>query len=561
MESLVDARARGCVSLALIMAPACPQAAGHRSETDPASVAISLVDARADQSLDEALLLELNELLLDPVDLGRDDVSRLRVLPWLGPEQLDALRSAKAPTSAVELAALPGWNVEHAQRTRAFVRFASPQPAIRKWPRGGVRTALLRRRRDVLLDASARPLRVVARWTSLPREPVGYALAVQAPGVRLTAGDVRARHAQGLLWWSGEDRLRAASSALRAASGVLPSASLDRERVVRGTALEAGGVVQACVLVGAASRGRVALGTVGVRPARLGLFEAGVVRTRRRSWLGGAWSTRTRHAGMALEAAGSSGRAAMLAAAAWQVRRISVRARLEHASAGSLSPWSVASPSRRRSASRQALLQFRLHRARTRVEIAAAHESRRDSLGTRMWSVEHSAILLWSQQPLDLELRLRQRKRRENAVGLESFADASESRTRFIVVRVRKALQPPTWAVLEYRAVETRSLSGARTETGSAWLLQLGHRAGSVSARCIISSFSAPSGLAAPYVPEPYMAGTFSSVRLLGDGVRVASGVSIGEQQVRFRVRGACVFRADGVAGLDLEMSLSIRLR
>jgi hypothetical protein len=561
MESHVDARVRGCVALALIVASARPVAASDPgSEALPATVATSLLEARADESLDEALLLELDELLRDPVDLARDDVSRLRVLPWLGTEQLDALRAAKAPASAAELAALPSWNVEEAQRTRAFVRFAPPS-APRSRTHGSLRTAFLRTRRDVLVEASQQPLRIVARWNSLRREAVGYAAALETPAARLVAGDLRVRHAQGLLWWSGEDRLRAAGAAIRSASGVVPNRSLDRERVVRGAALEAGGVVRARLVLGDGTHGRVAAGTFGTQAPRLGLFEGGIVYTRERSWFGAAWSARTQRARLAMEVVASSGRAAMLAGAAWRVRQIAVRARLEHATAGSLSPWSAAAPARRRSRSRQGLLRVGLRRRRTHVELAAAHGMRRDSLGTRLRRSEHSASVTWSQQPVALELRLRQRIRHERAVWLESFADAADSRTRSVVIRMRRVLRSSTWVGLEYRAVETHTLSGARTDTGSAWLLQLEHRAAGVSARWILSSFSAPSGRAALYVPEPYVAGTFSSVRVHGEGIRVASGVSIGEQRVRLRARAASVLTVEGGSDLDVEMSLSLRFR
>ena len=300
--------------------------------------------------------------------------------------------------------------------------------------------------------------------------------------------------------------------------------------------------------------------TLGVPTAHLGTFEVAVLNGRTRSWTGAAWSRHGARAQLALEVASASGRRAMLAAAAWRAGRISLRGRFEHAAASALSPWSTASVTQRRSASRQGVLQGRLRLPSVHAAFAAAHAARRDSMGTRRQSWEHLASIEWSHGRYDVELRLRQRSLDERGVGLETFAVPDGSRTRAVVLRLRTALAPFTCVTLEYRAVETRRLSDARVDTGSAWVMRLDRRLGRLTLNGVASSFVAPSGRAAPYVPEPYVAGAFSSARVLGEGIRFASGISIVSRHVQFRARAASVFNRDGRTDTDVQTSLSLRL-
>ena len=556
----MDARAWAGAALVLIAVTAARLEAGDRpASSDTARVAEHLVELRAAGDLDEVLLLDLDELLADPVVLGRDDVARLRVLPWLNDAQIDALRAGAAPRSAAELAALPGWDIDAAWRTLGFIRFASA-PAPRSAARAHVRSAMLRRRRDLLLDVSVQSLRVVGRWTSTAPQPAARAVELDRAALRVVAGDMRLRHAQGLLWWSGEDRFGAGGPALRSASGLLANGSLEPGRTVHGVGLELDAIGQLGFLTGDSVHGRIVATMLAVPVPLAGTLQFGWVRGPQRAWRGVAWARQAPRADVAVELAGRSGHTAVLAAAVWRRPRSQLRARIERSTPGSLGPWSFASATRRRSATQQALLQTHFRFGRTAIDLATAHAVRRDSVGATRRSREHTAQISWSRRAYGVDVRLRERAVDERAIGLETFEAEEVSQTRSIVVGLQATTAAAQRVGVEYRAVESHRRTAAGTEVGSAWVLRLQRQAGVASLDAIVATYSAPSGYAAPYVPQPYVAGTFASQRLLGDGIRVALGLAMGPPHRRLRARGAVDMRESGRAVFEAETSLSVRL-
>ncbi len=523
-----------------------------------AGVEPALVDAHAEESLDEELLRELDALLVDPVDLGRRDPSRLSVLPWLETESLDALREA-APRSPAELAALPGWDPERAQRTRPFVRFAvaleSPTPV-----RATLRTTVLRARRDASVDVTRRPWRVVMRAADTQASPSASAVAWETPRLRGVVGDMRWRHAQGLLWWSGEERLRGGGTAVRRANGIAPHVGLDRARSVRGMALEAGRGVRTTVVVGRHAGLAVRAGVVAVPVARFGTWTGGLVRTRASRWWGVAWSKRTARVESAAELVRRDARHAWLVGVAWQGAGWRLRTRLEGAAPAARPPWAAAPASERRSAMRQALVQTRLTWRNARLELGAAESARRDSLGARRSSREVLAQLSGSHAEHTLELRVRQRDVCTRDVGVEDFGPTDVTRTRSLVVRVQRRLAAAAHLGIEYRAVEVFALEEGRRDSGSAWVLRLDQRTGSVALQAIVSSYASSSGRTAPYVPDPYVAGAIASRRVSGEGVRLACGVALERGPLGARVRAASVFAHGARTSLRAEGSLTLRV-
>lgn len=550
----MDARAGLALSLALIVT-----AAASRCSADALDVPAALVEARAEGSVDESLLLALDELLMDPVALEGGSVERLRLLPWLDAEHIEALRRARPPRSLVELAGLPGWDAERAQRSAPFVRFApstSRPPNVR---RGALRTAWLRARRDVLVDVTQAPLRFVARGVDSRSDGRSAALAAETSTLRGVAGDMRLRHAQGLLWWSGDERLRATSPAVRSASGILLDSSLQRERVVRGLAVETRGALGVRVLLGTNAGDDVRIVTAAT-PTRAGRFEAGMVRVGTRAWWGGAWRHRRAHHDATLEVAGRAGRWAARAGATWRTPRTHLRGRLEGSEPFSLSPGSTASAVERRSTTRRALLQTGARWRSVRLDLGLVQSSRREGSGKRRDTLERQIQVAWRQRPHAVEARLRLGRWGERDVGLEDFASPDEGRTSNLLLRFRTMPRATTTLSLEYRALDARHTAQGTTDLATAWVVRIEQRARRLTWVAIASSYVAPSGRAVPYAPEPPMPGTFSSTALRGDGFRLASGAALRLGGAELRVRAGSTFEDRGQTDSSMEAALALSL-
>jgi hypothetical protein len=542
-------------SATLLLLATTAIAASMPIETEGATLALH--EARVDGSLDAETLADLDELLLDPVDLATGEARRLRVVPWLSNAQVEALRGALPVRTLSQLARVPGWDSEIARSVLAFVRFSSSRVVPRSKWRAEVRSAALRSGRDLRLRAEGPALRMGLRWNHVQRARSGYAM-LAAKSLRTVIGDLRAGIAQGLVWWSTESTLRAGSTPFRNARGLEGFDGRTRTRVVRGAGAELEwGAVHALVVQGAFREGEVRAGAL-----RLALFDGhrigvAAIRSGTVQATSLSWSRHTMRTAVALEVGGVPTRPGVVLAARGGLKGLRLAGRWRAVPANSLPPLAAASRSERASRIRDALLRAATSLASVRLEVSQAHALRVDSLGTRVETNESKLHVVWALERDRFEVRLRQRTRKLYAIALESNAPVEPTHTRGVVFRWLRRWDAATTLTLEYRGVESAS---SILLPGSAWQARLQRHRGALTFDLALTTFEATSGLAAPVVADPGVAGGATSRKLLGNGLRAAFALRLTSARLEWRFRVARTLRFTLPNPTEVETSLRVRV-
>ena len=519
-----------------------------RASADPGFAGLELHELYAAEILDAETVAELDDLLHDPVDLNRGDLERLRHLPWLDAAAIEALRAARPLADWDALSRVPGWSEDRVRLSSPFVQLVAPAPA--PW-RAELASRALRARTELLARASTSHARLELRRTSEPLLlPTGYATA-RLGGFRLAAGDLKANHAQGLLWASGSQALRAGSQALRHGRGNTGTTALDRARVVRGAALEArAGPFAFEIVSGTHASARVEAGAVQLT-AGATRVRAAALRRATDVWLGSEIRRDVGRAGAALEIVrGRGGVAWALAARAGQ-RSVQLAARLEHAAA-EVSPFAAVLPR-----TRGALAEVTWRHARVTVLVAVAAIAGTDTLGTDRRERDQALEARWSGRPVGLEARWSERRARDRGIGVEAPEADAERVLRRLMARLR-------WQRRSLRAwVEHRSVELVRShvpaESGSSW--QVGVEAARRPWRAALActAFRVTHGHAAPVVPEPGLGGGAAAWRLHGDGLRAAAGLRFDHAHLTCQVRAAWQVTAPRTHEPLVEAALHLR--
>ncbi|UCE03948.1 MAG: hypothetical protein JSW67_07165 [Candidatus Latescibacterota bacterium] len=551
----MDARAPALSAATLLLFTTAAIAASRSLEAQGAHGALH--EASVDESLDAETLADLDELLLDPVDLARGEARRLRVVPWLSNAQVEALRRALPLRTLSQLARLDGWDSESARSVLPFVRFSASRSVPRSSWRAELRSAALRSGRDLRLRAEGSALRIGLRWNHRQRAGSRYVM-LDARSQRAVIGDLRAGISQGLVWWSTESNLRAGSAPFRNARGLEGFDGRTRTRVVRGVGAELEwGAVHVVFVQGAFEAGKVRAGAL-----RLVLFDGhrigvAALRSGTRHATSLSWSRQTRRTALALEVGGVPTRPGMVFAARGGSKRLRLAGRWRAVPANALPPLAAASRSERTSRIRDALLQATTSLANVRLEVSQAHSLRVDSLGARVETNESKLYVTWRLERDRFEVRLRRRTRKLHAIALESNAPVESAHTRGVILRWLRRWDAATTLTLEYRGVESAT---SVLLPGSAWQARLQRSRGALTFDLALTTFEATSGLAAPVVADPGVAGGATSRKLLGDGVRAAFALRLTTARFEWRFRVARSVRLALPNPTEVETSLRVRL-
>jgi len=487
---------------------------------------------------DVAALAAAEDLALDPVRVGSDDVERLAVLPWVDGAALDALRAARDATSIDDVARLPGWSRAMAQRVAPFVVFAP-----RRARAGALHVQRTRGAWRARGDAAGVSAALRAADTPEARAVAGWARIAHGP-YAAWAGDLRLGHGQGLVLATAS---QSGTLPVARGAGVSGTASASRTRVVRGAGAALGARRLRTTVVHGTLRDTTtctAIATTLILDSAWQLHATALANGATRTASAGC--TRARGAtAFAFEV--TSAPAAVAAGASWRgpTTQLAVRTLV---SPGALASPLTAAP---RAAARDAAIAYTWSTAKLDATFEVAHTARRDASETRRTVLHARTTWRGNQHRITTHIAL-QSTRRE---GIETEAPLVLAPRTDVTgtIAVERRLDARWWGGLQLRAGARNADSLTTASTWHAWIERRSPRLRPYAA--IASHAGTTPGLGAG------PSGGLAMPALRGDAVRVTLQLRVQAGPVQLRTGGCTTWESGGRSRTAADAAVALDLR